>query len=118
MRYVFASWAIPFGLFWAWYFLSLNDISFGYIMLTREVHDLVFRLYGEVLGIDPQALPAMVARACAIDTAIILGIWAFRRRREIRAWWARKRDQNAAGTALSGLPMYGAPQAGQAPPAE
>ena len=54
-------------LFWGWFFLSLNDMNFGYVMLTRQVHDLVFQLYGDMLGIDPAIIPAMVARACVFD---------------------------------------------------
>ena len=83
MKWVIALWASPLALFWGWYFLSLNDVNFGYIMLTRQVHDLVFRLYGEMLGIDPTIIPALVARACILDTLIIVAIFAFRRRRAI-----------------------------------
>ncbi|CAG1011083.1 hypothetical protein RHIZO_03916 [Rhizobiaceae bacterium] len=86
MKYVFAVWATPLVLFWGWYFLSLNDIHFGYIMLTRQAHDLIFQLYGQMIGMDPQAIPMLVAQACIFDTGLIVAIWAFRRRREIRAW--------------------------------
>ena len=86
MRWVFVAWALPMGLFWGWYFLSLNDINFGYVMLTRDAHEIVFQLYGNVLGIDPETIPGLVARACILDTLLILGIWAFRRRKEIAAW--------------------------------
>lgn len=93
MKYVFALWAAPLVLFWGWYFLSLNDIHFGYVMLTRQVHDLVFQLYGDMLGIDPQTIPGMIAKACALDTMILLAFWAFRRRKtlipRVRALWAR-----------------------------
>jgi hypothetical protein len=50
MRYLFALWAAPLVLFWGWFFLSLNDINFGYVMLSRQLHDLVFQLYGQMLG--------------------------------------------------------------------
>lgn len=86
MKYVFAVWATPLVLFWGWYFLSLNDIHFGYIMLTRQAHDLIFQLYGQMIGVDPKAIPMLVAQACLLDTGLIVAIWAFRRRREIRAW--------------------------------
>lgn len=91
MRWVFAAWALPMGIFWGWYFLSLNDMNFGYVMLTRGVHDLVFELYGQMLGIEPSTIPPLVAKACILDTGIILAIWAFRRRREIAGWWRGKR---------------------------
>lgn len=86
MKYVIAVWATPLVLFWGWYFLSLNDLNFGYIMLTRQAHDLIFQLYGQMIGMDPQAIPMLVAQACIFDTGLIVAIWAFRRRREIRAW--------------------------------
>ena len=93
MKYVFALWATPLLLFWGWYFLSLNDIHFGYVMLTRQVHDLVFELYGQMLGIDPTTIPALVAEACILDTLILLAIWAFRRRKilmpRVKALWVR-----------------------------
>ncbi len=93
MRWVFAAWALPMGLFWGWYFLSLNNIHFGYVMLTRDAHDIVFQLYGNMLGMDPDIIPGLVARACILDTLLILGIWAFRRRKEISAWVRGRRDR-------------------------
>ena len=86
MRYLLALWAAPLILFWGWYFLSLNDINFGYVMLSRQLHDLVFELYGETLGIDPAIIPGMVAKACVLDSLVVLAIWAFRRRRTIGGW--------------------------------
>ena len=86
MKYIFAAWAAPLVIFWGWFFLSLNDINFGSVFLTRDLHDLVFQIYGEMLGVDPETIPMMVANACIFDTGIIAAIWAFRRRREIAAW--------------------------------
>ena len=91
MRWVFAAWALPMGIFWGWYFLSLNDMNFGYVMLTRDAHDILFELYGQVLGIEPATIPGLVAKACILDTAIILAIWAFKRRRALAAWFAATR---------------------------
>ena len=87
MRWVFAAWALPMGIFWGWYFLSLNDMNFGYVMLTRDAHDILFELYGQMLGIEPATIPGLVAKACILDTAIILAIWAFRRRQAISLWF-------------------------------
>ena len=86
MRWVIALWALPMGTFWGWFFLSLNDINFGYLILSRKLHDVVFELYGQILGIDPASIPLMVAKACIFDTFLLLAIWAFRRRRSIAAW--------------------------------
>ena len=82
MRWILAAWALPLVIFWGWYFLSPINLHFGYVMLTRHVHDIVFQLYGEMLGIDPALLPGLVAKACILDTVLLLAIWAFRRRAE------------------------------------
>ncbi len=93
MRWVFAFWAVPMGIFWGWYFLSANDMNFGFVMLTRDVHDLLFELYGQMLGIDPLIIPGLVANACIFDTLLLIAIWAFRRRRSILAWAKAVRDR-------------------------
>lgn len=104
MRYVFAAWAFPLVVFWGWYFLSLNDMHFGYVMLTREAHDLLFQLYGQMLGIDPVSIPPMVAKACVFDTLLLAAIWAFRRRRELAEWARSMRTR------------YGRPEARESSP--
>jgi Family of unknown function (DUF6105) len=96
MRYILILWAAPVALFWSWYFLSLNDISFGYIILSRQLHDLVFKLYGQILGVDPAAIPAFVARACAFDGVLLSALYAFRRRKQIAAWWRRRHRDDVA----------------------
>lgn len=96
MKYVFAIWAAPLVLFWGWFFLSLNDMSFGFAFMSRQVHDLVFQIYGHILGIDPGTIPSMIAKACILDTCILLAIWAFRRRHAILAW-VRARRARAGG---------------------
>lgn len=110
MRYIFIFWAAPLGIFWGWYFLSLNDMNFGYVMLTRDVHDFAFRLYGKMLGIEPEIIPGLVARACVVDTLLILAIFAFRRRRPIIEWVRGLRARSEVGAAT--------PEVGRAPPAE
>ncbi len=113
MRYLIAAWVAPLVLFWGWYFLSLYDINFGYVMLSRRLHDLVFELYGEMLGIDPAVIPGMVARACVFDLFLVLAIWAFRRRRTIMGWVRRWR-----ATALASAEPRQEPEGGQGLPAE
>lgn len=98
MRWVFAAWALPMGIFWGWYFLSYYDMNFGYVMLTRQVHDLLFELYGQALGVEPATIPPLVAKACILDTAIIVGIWAFRRRKALAAWFDSRRATNSERT--------------------
>ncbi|MBX3577894.1 MAG: hypothetical protein KF723_11840 [Rhizobiaceae bacterium] len=103
MKWIAILWASPLAMFWGWYFLSLYDINFGYIMLSRKVHDLVFQLYGQMIGIDPATIPGLIAQACILDTAIIGVIFAYRRRRAIAARWhyvrARYMSDSAAPSA-------------------
>ena len=111
MRYILLFWALPMGLFWGWFYLSYHDINFGFLMLSRQVHDFAFAFYGGLLGIDPETIPPLVARACVVDTLLIMAIYAFRKRREIAEWVRRRR------LALSLAPAP-EPEAGRAPPAE
>ena len=97
MRYILLFWAVPMGLFWGWFYLSYHDINFGLTFLSRPVHDFAFGFYGNLLGIDPQTIPPLVARACVVDSAVIFAIYAFRKRREIMAWWTSGRAVREAG---------------------
>ena len=101
MRWLLLFFALPLGSFWGWYFLSLNDINFGSIYLSRALHDLVFELYGEMLGVDPDIIPGMIAKACAFDMLIVAAIWAFRRRADISAWFAARRRSSTEDKAFS-----------------
>jgi hypothetical protein len=83
MKYIIAIWAAPLVIFWGWFFLSLHDLNFGSVYFSRALHDLVFKLYGDMLGIDPATIPGLIAEACVFDTALLLAIWALRRRREL-----------------------------------
>jgi hypothetical protein len=96
MRYLLAAWAAPLVLFWGWYFLSLNDMNFGYVMLTRNMHDFVFQIYGQILGIDPATIPGLVAEACVFDSLFVAALYAFRRRRGIRSWLRDRRTRAIA----------------------
>ena len=92
MRTIIILWAAPVGLFWGWYFLSLNDINFGFLILSRQIHDFVFNIYGQILGVDPAEIPGFVARACMFDAALLAALYAFRRRKKISAWWRKRRN--------------------------
>lgn len=92
MRYLFWLWLTPLTLFWGWFGLSYYNVSFGLTMFSRELHDLVFNIYGSLLGVEPTAIPMMFLQACIFDTILIFGIIAFRKRRAIRAWWAGRRQ--------------------------
>ncbi|MBP2547205.1 hypothetical protein J2858_000098 [Neorhizobium galegae] len=98
MKWFLILWAGPVLLLASWYGLSYYDMSFGFFMLTRQTHDLVFQIYGNVLGIPPQDLPPLVARAIAFDSLVVLSIVAFRKRKQIAAWW-RARQLSVAAVA-------------------
>lgn len=83
MRYIFVAWATPLVLFWGWYFLSINDMNFGSVYMSRAFNLAIFDLYGELLGMDPATIPWMMAKGFVFDTLLILAIWAFRRRKQI-----------------------------------
>jgi hypothetical protein len=92
MKWFIILWAGPVALLGSWYGLSYYDISFGFFMLTRQTHDLVFEVYGNVLGIPPETIPPLVARAIAVDSLIVLAIIAFRKRKAIVTWWRRRQS--------------------------
>ena len=100
MRYVFWFWLVPMGLLWGWYALSYHDISFGLTFLSRSTHDLVFAIYGHILGLEKDVVVNLLIKACIVDTLLIMAIVAFRKRRRIRAWWVdRKATQEPSETA-------------------
>jgi len=104
MKYLLWLWLTPLALFWGWFGLSYYDVNFGLLIFSRQLHDLVFRIYGSLLGIEPSAIPGMFLKACILDTFLIFGIIAFRKRRQIRAWWDNRRgraDENIADESVS-----------------
>ncbi|HEX2020162.1 MAG TPA: DUF6105 family protein [Aurantimonas sp.] len=94
MRALFWLWFTPLAVFWSWYFLSLNDA--GGVFFSRALHDHVFGIYGDMLGIDPAEIAPLIARALVVDTFILAGIVAFRRRRRIAEWWRQRRAAEPA----------------------
>lgn len=106
MKYLLIFWAGPILLLGSWYYLSMNDMSFGFFMLTRKTHDLVFAIYGNVLGIAPESIPPLVMRAIAVDSTVLFSLVAFRRRKQIAAWWKARAPQpvDASADSLSSAP--------------
>ncbi|CAN7494599.1 hypothetical protein IB277_04615 [Ensifer sp. ENS07] len=90
MKWFLILWGGPILLLGSWYGLSYYDMSFGFFMLTRQTHDLVFQIYGNVLGIPPETIPPLVARAIVVDSLIVFAIIGFRKRRQIAAWYRRR----------------------------
>lgn len=87
MKWFLILWAGPMALLGSWYGLSYYDINFGLFILTRQMHDLVFQIYGQILGIPPEDLPPMILKAILFDSFFVLSLVAFRKRSKIAAWW-------------------------------
>jgi hypothetical protein len=100
MKWVLFFWALPLAILGTWYGLSYNDINFGYMILSRQMNDLVFEIYGSVLGIDPEKLPGMVLEAIMLDTVLLFLIVAFRRRKAILAWWKNRQSASKSDASL------------------
>ena len=92
---------MPIALLGTWFGLSYYDINFGYLMLSRPMHDFVFELYGNILGVDPKEVPWLVLKAIIMDTFLLMGIVAFKRRAQIRAWWQARQKASGPADALS-----------------
>lgn len=99
IRTLLILWLAPLSFFWSWYFLSLNDINFGTIFFSRALHDEVFLIYGHILGVDPQAIPGMAAKAIGVDSIFLAGLIAFRKRRAIKAFYDRRKAASAEAAA-------------------
>lgn len=84
MRILLTLWLAPIFCLLVWYGLSYNDWNMGTTIFSRQLHDLVFGLYGKILGVDPQVIPLMAAKAIAFDSLIVLAIIAYRLRKK---WW-------------------------------
>jgi len=104
MRYVFWFWFVPMGFLWGWFFLSYHDISLGLRFFSRQTHDLVFLIYGHVLGMEKDVIVRLLVKACIVDTFLIMGILAFRRRKAIRAWWQERRADRSAPAPVDAKP--------------
>ncbi|MBB3998740.1 DUF6105 family protein [Aureimonas pseudogalii] len=92
MRWLLGLWFAPISFLVAWFVLASHDWNLGTFFFSREMYDLVFAIYGKTLGVAPESLPPLVARALVLDSAIVLALYAFRRRKVI-AGWLRSRTQ-------------------------
>lgn len=96
MKWFLVFWLGPIVFLGSWYGLSYYDMNFGYFMLTRQAHDMVLQLYGETLGIAPDNVAPLVAKAIGTDSLFVIAVILFRRRKKIMAWW-RARSVAANG---------------------
>jgi hypothetical protein len=90
MRVFLFLWVTPIALLGSWYGLSYYDMNFGWRILSRDLHDLVFLIYGDLLGMRPEAIPPLVLKAIILDTFLVLGLIILKRRRK-QIWAALKR---------------------------
>lgn len=110
MRWFLFLWALPIAVLGGWYGLSYHDMNFGFLMLSRTMHDLVFEIYGNLLGLPPEDIPPLVLRAILVDTVIVGGILVFRRRRKIASWYrSRFQDQSQEGLVMDAVPQTSQP---------
>ena len=79
MRAFLLAFALPMGLFWGWYLLAANDISMGMFIFSRDMYDLVFDTYGQLMGVDPAILPPLVLRIRLTCWQPLPGYWANQR---------------------------------------
>ena len=100
MRWILIFWALPLAVLGTWYGLSYNDINFGYLILSRQMNDFVFQLYGQILGLPPENIPGLLLRALLVDSLLLFGILAFRRRRQIAAWWTSRQKPASESLAI------------------
>lgn len=100
MKWVVFFWALPLAILGSWYTLSYYDINFGYMILSRQMHDLVFQIYGNVLGIPPETIPPLVLKAVILDTLVLVAVMTFRRRKAILAWWQNRQSSRLPEASL------------------
>ena len=99
MKLFLILWMTPLVLLGSWYGLSYYDMNFGYRILTRDLHDLVFTIYGNLLGIPPESIPPLVLKAVILDTFLVICFIVIKRRRK-QIWvairkmfgWSDERD--------------------------
>ena len=109
MKWFLIFWAGPIVFLAGWYWLSYYDLNFGIFMLTRQVHDLTFELYGKALGIPPETIPPLVARAIAVDSLVVFAILGLRKRKSIIAWWQARQPLNSSPDLASKESLSSAP---------
>jgi hypothetical protein len=101
MKWFLIFWAGPIFFLGSWYWLSYYDMSMGVFMYTRQMHDLVFQIYGNILGIPPETIPPLVMRAIAFDTLLVFSMIAYRKRAIIKAWWTARQASKSGLSRLA-----------------
>lgn len=107
MRYFLLFWVLPVGGLAAWLYMAENDLSFGMFFFSRDMFDLVFGIYGEILGVDPATLPPLIYKALVVDTLIVGSIFAFRRRKDILGWLNAQRQSSRLTQRINAVAVTG-----------
>jgi hypothetical protein len=89
MRILLLLWAFPLVFFWGWYGLSAYDINFGIAFLTRRTHDVVFHIYGNMLGMPAADVPLALVKIFAFDSMFIFALAAWRWR---KSWYPQAKQ--------------------------
>ena len=108
MKIFLVLWIMPIVLLGSWYGLSYYDINFGYRILTRDLHDLVFTIYGNLLGMPPESIPPLVLKAIVLDSFLVVGFIVIKRRRK-QIWAAIRKilgwTENGEGAMQTSSPQ-------------
>ncbi len=100
VKWVLIFWALPVGFLCLWYGLSYYDLNFGMMFFSRKMHDIVFEVYGNALGLPASDVPPLVARAMIIDSLLVFTIIAWRKRAPILGWWRGQGQAHPSKAAL------------------
>lgn len=84
MRIFILLWAFPLIFFWGWYGFSYYDFNFGTAFLSRHTHDVVFALYGNILGMPAADVPWALVKIFAFDSLFVVALAAWRWR---KSWY-------------------------------
>jgi hypothetical protein len=89
MRILIILWAFPLIFFWGWYGLSYFDINFGIAFLNRHTHNVIFALYGQILGMPASEVPFALVKIFAFDSMLVLALAAWRWRKD---WYPQTKE--------------------------
>jgi hypothetical protein len=103
MRSFLVLWLVPVLFLMLWLHLASNDYSFGTYFFSRDVFDLVFGIYSEILGIEAEKLPPLIYRALFVDTLIVAALFALKRRNDIIAWWKARNFSKQSEQSVSAI---------------
>ncbi len=81
MRILIILWAFPLIFFWGWYGLSYYDVNFGTVFISRHVHNVIFALYGQILGMPASEVPFALVKIFAFDSLFVFAFAAWRWRK-------------------------------------